>query len=205
MQTHNTGTLRCHGTFCYVVALLSILSLPVLPGCTRGHGTAGGAASVEELIDKYKSAHNDRDVYMLRDILWWEAPQAGSGHIEELEESMMSLFDLTLEEVQYVEGPDPETPGGGQVNYVRKRPGNRRQIPGVGGPVYGKLILRGTIGDRRGDIDPCYVVMKSRDRYYIDTHKMVLSDAVTSLRTGRPSQSEPLPLGTDPTTVPRDW
>ena len=70
------------------------------------------------------------------------------------------------------------------------------------GPVYGKLILVGSIrigGERRAvRVDPSYVVMKYNGRYYLDIHSFVLEDAVTSIRTGKPSRSEPLPLGADP-------
>ncbi len=171
-------------------------------GCTRGHGSARGAGTIEELVDKYEAAHRERSIEKLRDILWWESPQAASGHREDYEELMAELFVVDLDEVEYVAGPGPDAPNGGSVRYFRRRPGKMRQIPGVIGPVYGKLILVGSVqygGVKRAvRVDPCYVVMQSQNRYYIDIHSFVLEDAVTSVRTGKPSRSEPLPQGEDP-------
>ena len=190
-------------------AVIVAIAVLAAAGCTRGHGNAGGAGTIEELVDKYEAAHRERSIEKLRDILYWESPQAGSGHVYDIEELMAELFVVELDEVEFVKGPGPDAPGGREIAYVRPRPGNRRQVPAVIGPLHGKLILIGSVrngGAKRAvRVDPCYVVMESLDRYYIDIHPFVLEDAITSVRTGKPSRSEPLPLGTDSSKVPRDW
>jgi hypothetical protein len=168
-----------------------------MSGCAE-QGIATGAPTVEELVRRYKAAHRERSLEKLRDILWWESPQAGGRHRRHLEEPMVELFDVELENVEYIEGP----PGGRSVRYIRRRPGKKRQIDSVIGPVYGKLILVGSVkigAEKRAvRVDPSYVVMQSLNRYYLDVHEGVVEDAVTSVRTGQPSRSEPLPLGADP-------
>ncbi len=178
-------------------------------GCMRGHGNATGAGTIEELVDKYEAAHRERSIEKLRDILYWESPQAGSGHVYDIEELMAKLFVVELDEVEFVKGPGPDAPGGREIAYVRPRPGKRRQVDSVIGPLHGKLILIGSVSNggakRAVRVDPSYVVMQSLNRYYLDMHPGVLEDAITSVRTGKPSRSDPLPLGTDSSKVPRDW
>ncbi len=207
-----TPIANAFGSFGPIEVLLAIIlagALLVTAGCMRGHGNATGAGTIEELVDKYEAAHRERSIEKLRDILWWESPQAGSGHREDYEELMAALFVVELDDLEYVAGPDPEAGGGRIVSYVRQTPAHRRQVASVIGPVYGKIILIGSIrtdaADRQVRVDPAYVVMRSLDRYYIDIQSFVLEDAVTSVRTGQPSESEPLPLGSDPSKVPRNW
>jgi hypothetical protein len=186
-----------------------LFAVPPATGCVRGHGIARGAATVEELVDKYEEAHRERSIEKLRDILWWEAPQAGSGHLYDYEELMTKVFAVELDNVEYVAGPKPDGFGGGDASWVRRTPAGRRQVASVAGPVYGKLILVGwaDVGGIKTamEVDPAYVVMQSMDRYYIDIQSFVLEDAVRSIRTGEPSESKALPLGADPAKVPRNW
>jgi hypothetical protein len=199
----NQCIIRCRLCAAKVVFWVAwSIALLSAPGCdVTNTGNAAGAPTVEELVRRYEAAHRARDVDMLRDILWWESPQAGGRRRKYLENPMVELFDVELERVEYVEGPPPDPVYGASVRYFRRRPGKKRQIPGVIGPVFGKLILVGSVrigGEKRPvRVDPSYVVMQSSNRYYIDVHEMVLEDAVTSIRTGTPSQSEPIPFGTD--------
>ena len=177
------------------------------PGCKmRTAGNATGAGTVEELVEKYETAHRERSVEKLRDILWWESPQAGSRPRKDLEKLMAELFMINLEEVEYLEGLGPDAAGGRRISYVRRRPGRQRQVHTVAGPVYGKLILVGSVGaglEKRGvRIDPSYVVMQSLDRYYIDILHLIVEEEVASARTGKPSRVEPLPFGANPFDVP---
>jgi hypothetical protein len=190
--------------------VLVIAFLVAITGCAQRGGNATGGGTIAELMEKYEAAHRERNIEKLRDILWWESPQVASRHREDLEELMTALFVVELDKVEFVEGLDPKAIFGGRtVSYVRRRPGKRRQVCTVGGPVYGKLVLVGSVTDARGKravrVDPSYVVMQSINRYYIDIHEFVVEDAVISVRTGAPSRSEPLPLDADPSKVPRDW
>jgi hypothetical protein len=192
-------------TLWQAISIVALCASALATGCTRGGGTAAGAGSIEELVEKYRVAHQERSIEKLRDILWWEAPQAGSAHREDLEQLMLALCSIELEKVNYVAGPNPKERGYSIIYYVRSDPGQRRQFSGVGGPVFGKLTLDGHVSDTGGErevnVDPCYIVMTSENRYFIDTNEFVLEDAVRSVRTGEPSRSNALPFGTHPTEV----
>ena len=197
--------MRCSNRFGRTVAWAAAVFAPIFlaAGCeSRTAGNATGAGTIEELVEKYETAHREHSVEKLRDILWWESPQAGGRRRKYLENPMVELFDVELESVEYVEGPPPDPVTGGSVSYIRRRPGKKSQDNAVIGPVYGKLILVGSVGagakKRAVRVDPSYVVMQSNGRYYLDIHEFVLEDAVTSVRTGKPSRSEAHPLGADP-------
>jgi hypothetical protein len=191
------------GLFAAMVVAIPCLAIG---GCTpESVGNAHGAATPEELVKKYEEAHRQKSVDKLRDLLAWESPEVRGRRREDLEALMTELFDMDLEKVEYVAGPQPDPVKGGYVYYIRRRPGKDRQFPGVVGSVYGKLVLVGSVGTgaekRPVRLDPSYIVMQSLNRYYIDIHPFVLEDAVTSMRTGKPSGSEPIPFNVDPRTV----
>ncbi len=176
------------------------------PGCAvQPSGNAQGAATPEELVRRYEEAHREHSVEKLRDLLWWEAAQAGGRRRNDLEGPMVELFDIDLDKVEYIEAPAPDPVSGGSIYYARRRPGVQLQLDSMIGPVYGKMILLGSVRDGARDravrIDPSYIVMQSDDRYYIDILRPVVEDVVTSVRTGEPSRSQPVPFDVDPRTL----
>ena len=183
--------------------LTALIQLGVFLGCQRYDSAknAPGAATVEELVELYEEAHKARSVEKLRAICFWEA-QAGGRHSNHLEELMTELFNIELEEVEYVEGPPPDPHIGSTARYTRQPGAKRPLVDSMGGPIYGKLILVGFVlddGERRPvEIDPAYIAMEFNGRYYIDILQLVVEDAVMSMQTGEPSRAQPLPLGADP-------
>ena len=179
-----------------VARVLFLLALPsLLCGCggpKYGTKLPMGAATIEELVARYRRAHEHKDIEDLRGILAWE-PHLPY-HRPTLEKPMIELFEMPLAEAKYVAGPKLEHPSGGEARYVAGSKG-----ASVIGPVCGKILLvEKTNGTRKPRVfDPSYIVIQAHnldDRYYIDILEGVAVDSAEAYRDGTVPKYKPQPL-----------
>jgi hypothetical protein len=169
-----------------------------------------GCSTVDELVNRYKSAHSRRDIDSLRPLLFWNAQALTRVVRDDEEAAMIEIFSHRLVAIAYKEAPwrevsyriedgqGTETVGGvfakGTEYYDEKHggiavPKGRRDR--MMGSVRGKLML---VVDKETDVDPGFIVMEFQGRYYIDTIKFVLLEAADALKAGRTPKyiAEPL-------------
>lgn len=176
--------------------------LSLLVGCNdpkkRDTKPPTGAATVEELLHRYRRAHEKKDIADLRGILEWEAHL--SYHRLSLEKPIIELFDMPLAEIRYVAGPKLPYERGGEAAYILPRSGEQPQEDCMIGPICGKILLvEKTDGGREPRVfDPSYIVIKAHNldgRYYIDIQQPVAEDAARAYKTNTPPKYIPKPLG----------
>jgi hypothetical protein len=174
-----------------LIQAMAIVAIGFLPGCRdRAVPVNGsrGAASIDELVARYKKAHKRKDLSALLALCIWRTPPSDStvaswaaervGPIPD-EKTMELIFDFPLRDVKFEAGPPPDPRIGGEVIYYI--PGANKN-DGMVGFTYGKLVLVGTKGET---LDPSYIVVKNRDRYWIDVLTGVLTDAADAFRERR--------------------
>ncbi len=141
-----------------------------------------GAASVEELVERYKKAHRDKDLEALRaihlqmrqGIPWW--PSRSSRMVGIAENDFPTLFEIDLVDVEIIH----VAPRDGMINfeYIRKR--NPVQENGfsrvqrcttAGGEPYKLLLICRRPGDPAGplmELDPDFGMSAQADgRFYL--------------------------------------
>lgn len=154
-----------------------------------------GAETIEELIARYRRAHENKDMEDLRGILIWESQLWY--HRPPLEQPMRELFDMPLADVKYE--PRPRQPGeigglGGEASYLISG-----HDDGMIGPLCGKLLLiEKPVGGRESRVfDASYIVVQFREhdnRYYIDILQPVAADAAQAYKTNTPPKYVPKPM-----------
>jgi len=188
-----------------VTALLSLVTMLTTLGCgaSRSVPMTGelGCATVDELVERYKSGHRRRDMTSLRPLFFWNAQWLTRAVRKEEEAAMMEICshrlvavefkDAPVEQVSYhiPKGPGTETVGGVFAKGTEYENESRTgiEIPKGSretmiGPVCGKLLV---VVDDKTVVDPAFVVLKFQDRYYIDVIKFVLLEAADALKAGR--------------------
>lgn len=165
---------------------------------------ATGAASIEELLNTYENAHRNQSIEDLRNVLIWRANLPGTYRgIEYYENALQKLFQLQLEEVQWIEFPNGNRGVGEELEFEYTRPmpssptGIRRYR--TLGPAEGKLVLIGRTTNSEVtievQIDAELGVLKTPDnRYWLTTSKDIIDDAVHSVQTGQPQTYTAIPL-----------
>ena len=155
-----------------------------LSGCREQPKISGplGAATADELVERYKKAHDAKDIESLRSLFFWNAQGLTAGRGKYVEGEMMQLCEHRLKRVDYVAGPGPDADLGAEVIY--HIPGEH-QLDAMHGVIYGKILL---VLANDTVVDPSYIVMQFDEgdgRYYIDILDLVFKDAVTALSEGR--------------------
>jgi hypothetical protein len=138
-----------------------------------------GAATVQELIERYREAHRHQDVESLRSLYI----QTAAGHSAlTLEKDERPLCEIVrrfpLLDVVFEPSPHTKLGGAKLVRYAKRDRTDRYLI--VAGE--GRLILVGDDGRR---LDPGYAIKEWSGRYYIDAADIVAADAADALITGR--------------------
>ncbi len=184
-------------------------------GCPREEPVMKGSlgcTSIDELVARYKKAHEAKDIESLRPLAFWNAQWATRrGDYDPWENAIRTLFDHPLTKVEYValpksvdkQAPAEKAPGngveqgyadfqeGGQLFYKRRK---GRGMASIGGPsVSGKLVL--TV-DKKVIVDPSFAVVQFEGCYYFDAEQIILFDAAKSLYTGKPTEYVAQPLDT---------
>ena len=144
-----------------------------------------GAQTVEELIDKYESAHKRKSIRQLRKIFWTEAVRPlGARRPPKLEQLMREGFNVPLAEVRYVAGPPPGPILGCEAVYYI--PGPRTKDCGMLGWLHGKLLLveDEPEGQEPRIVDPSYIVLQPRGGgpYFIHVLELVAQDALVAFQ-----------------------
>ena len=148
-----------------------------------------GAASIEELIERYRLAHLQRDFESLRALYVWTAARQPAAAIEESERPVHEIVQrFPLQDVVFEASP-PSRLGGGEkmVRYVETNRRGRSLIA-VG---EGRLILVGSDGTR---LDPGYAAKHYHERYHISVSDLVATDAADALATRRQPQFICVPM-----------
>ncbi len=170
-------------------------------------GSQRGAASIEELVERYERAHRKKSIRDLRKILWWEASGLNrTGSWDGEERLMQELFDMPLAEVKLVKSPPLDYENSGEAAYYI--PGSRK-ADSMTGNIYGKLLVVEAVeGAReRRTVDPAYIVLRSREKgeYFIHILPLVTKDAVEAYKANREPIYVAAPLsGGDPIAFPFD-
>jgi hypothetical protein len=217
-----------------LVMMVAVLTTVVLGcGLPKSPPMTGaiGAATVDELLDRYKAAHRAKNIKLLRPLLLVNSDWlARRGDKKDSDAAMLEICSHRLVRLDLDTGPGPR---GGvvaeQVSYHIAGPSPSRETVKVGGSfaskgssdnpdgggisvpkgsspvmlgdVYGKLIL---IVDKDTVVDPSYAVLKYGDRYYIHVLPFVLYEAADALKTGRKPKYIADPLGTKVNLLPLD-
>lgn len=176
-----------------VVTLFVIIGI-ASSGCVGKTGTKPpmGAATIDELLARYRRAHDNKDIADLRGILIWESQL--SYHRPPLEKPIVELFDMPLGDLRYVPGPKLVGAQGAEASYLI---GGKDH--GMIGPLCGKLLLveKAVSGRQPRIFDPAYIVVHFHefdDRYYLDILRLVAEDAARAYRTNTPPNYVPQPL-----------
>jgi hypothetical protein len=164
---------------------LGLVAFALCVGCDRRAPVKGalGSASIDELLTRYKAAHQHRDMEALRALVVW-APLANEGK----EGPIRQIFDFPLKDVKFEAGPPPDPRIGGEVIYYIP---NGNKDDRVIGFTYGKMLLVGTDGTT---LDPSYVVLKNNGRYWLNVLGRVVQDAAEALREHRKPKYVPAPM-----------
>lgn len=183
--------------FVHALAIVVML-FAVFSGCgKRGTKPPMGAATIDELIARYRRAHENKDIEDLRGILQWESQLPY--HRPPLEDPMRALFDMPLAEVRYVARPKDPNDIGGQARYLLAGAGGKPQDDGMIGPICGKILLveKAKGGRKPRIIDASYIVTQFKEfdnRYYIDVLEPVAQDAARAYKTKSLPKYTPQPL-----------
>lgn len=152
-----------------------------------------GAATVEELVDRYRRAHQKKDMEDLRGILLWESQL--SHHRLPLEKPISELFEMPLDKAKYIAGPPLPYKRGGDATYIRPN----GTTHSMSGPICGKILLveKANPNQELREFDPSYIVVQFHEfdgRYYIDVLQDVAEDAARAFKTNSPQKFIPKPL-----------
>ena len=186
---------------------------------TRGQGLvataspgppAREASSVDDLVQRYISAHRAKDFSLLRDLLLWHGDIGGVMHgVQKDEERLKEILALELDEVTLVRYPVSNVPAGVRVSYMRHSP--RGRMENFAGPWIAKLILKGSVLDQQGqcvelEIDPSLLIRQLNGRYYMYATPPVLADAAVAVVHARRQtyKSYPVPRQTETIVWNRD-
>lgn len=170
-----------------------------LSGCS-GASSKGpiGAASIEELVERYKQAHRDKDIEAMRSIhllysgeVWYFGCQMGS--MGSGEEYMPMLFDFNLVDAELVKLPS-ET-GSVWLTYLEKREPRREngfsavgQFEAIMSQPYKLMLIGRRPGEDNGrlmEVDACMGVCLREERFFVYPASPVLDDAAEWVKTGR--------------------
>jgi hypothetical protein len=176
-------------------ATLIVILLLVSTGCggpKEGTRLPMGATTIEELVERYRRAHERKDIEDLRGILAWE-PHLPS-HRPPLEKPIRELFEMPLAKVSYIAGPKLYHERGGEATYLF---GSKEDS--MSGPICGKILLvEKTDGNREPrTFDPSYIVIQAHNldgRYYIDILQPVAEDAARAYKTNTSPRYQSKPL-----------
>ena len=179
----------------YAAVLISAL-LPL--GCGKPAKGPLGAANIDQLVDRYKQAHRNKDIRSLRSIhflyvgkIWYlNVPGRTMGGAEEW---MPALFELDLVDVEVIKLPAED--GSVSLDYAQKRTPTAengfRPIARHGvafNQPYKLLLLGRRPGESDGplmEVDPSMGVVKCEGRLYLYASECVLAEAAQWVKTGR--------------------
>lgn len=196
MARHNHSLVRTTAISWMMTVIISGMCVLMFAGCgKRDTRLPMGAATIEELVARYRRAHENKDIEDLRGILIWESQL--SYHRPPLEEPMLELFEMPLGDVKYIARPTipDEVDGfGGEASYLI---GGKDD--GMIGPICGKLLLveKHPAGQQPRVLDPSYIVVRFKKfdgRYYIDILRLVAKDAANAYKTNTPPKYVPQPM-----------
>jgi hypothetical protein len=198
------------------------VGLFVLSGCAPSKGPLG-AADISELVERYKQAHETKDIKSLRAIYQRLLLPGPWGHrmVGEAEEHMPALIELELVDVELIEFPGEE--GAVVLGYIRKRTPSAangfspiQTVAGIYGKPYKLLLVARRPGDPDGqvmEIDIGLGVEEYEGRLYLTAEGGNMRSVTEWVRTGRlPGVYRPPghtfgPEGWQnlPKKVPTDW
>ncbi len=183
-----------------------------------------GAAEIKELVERYKSAHRDKDVEAMRAI-YLPAPNPVPAlwrgrMIGQAERDMPRLFGFDLADVEVIEVAPLQ--GAFQFDYMVERAPSRAngfspiRIDSVMSPLPYKLLLIGRrAADPKGplmELDCALGVRQIGDRFYLYASDTILEAVADWVQTGtlpgvhRPPEHHFLPDPDNwPKRVPDDW
>jgi hypothetical protein len=155
----------------------------LMNGCDGKSRLPKGAATLNELISLYKTAHIERDVDKVQPLLW-DAPI----------ESVEAVFEYPIADVVYDQFPPQHPTVGGAARYwwPGGLPGgrdNEEYWDVVVGGIVGKLLLLKEPSDdvhESEQLDPGYIVGEIQGRFYITVPARVLDDAARAVKTRTP-------------------
>jgi hypothetical protein len=228
MFRSNIQSTRSLVVQCFAAACVGLLALS---GCERpwvfpSKGELG-AADISELVERYKQAHQTKDIESLRAIYqqlrFSNAGPWGHRMIGGAEEQMPDLFELELVDVELVEFPGVFPGNAVSLNYIRERApardnglGSVNALTILCGKPY-KLLLVARRGVDPGgqvmEIDIGLAVEEFDGRLYLTASNEHMSSVTDWVRTGRlPGVYRPPghtvgPEGSWklPNQVPADW
>jgi hypothetical protein len=148
-----------------------------------------GAATIDELREKYEAAHRNKDFKSFAHLCGWNVGWTSQlPRIKEMptETAMRQIMRFPIQTVEFEPDPPPDHDG----RAAAYGPAKGEPTDEITGDIRGKLILVMANGER---IDPSYVVLNYYGRFFVNVAQLVVQDAAEHLETGRPLKYHALP------------